>query len=111
MLAMPSPRDDADPGPDSASLPQRILACVEAIPAGRVMSYGDVAEYCGSRAPRLVGRVLANDGGTVPWHRVLRADGSLAPQLYTEQRQLLQSEGVVFRGDRVPLARYRWDGR
>ncbi len=93
------------------SLPQRILACVESIPPGRVMTYGDVAEYIGSRAPRMVGRVLAADGGTVPWHRVLRADGSLAPHLYTEQRQRLLAEGVRFRGDKVELARFRWDGQ
>lgn len=89
----------------------RVLACVEAIPAGRVMTYGDVAEYAGIRSARQVGRVLALDGGTVPWHRVLRADGTLAEHLYTEQRQRLLSEGVRFDGDRVDLAAHRWDGR
>ena len=93
------------------ALAQRILSCVESIPAGRVMTYGDVAEYCGSGAPRLVGRVLAIDGGTVPWHRVLRANGTCVPHLYDEQRQRLLSEGVLFRGDRVDLRTYRWDGR
>jgi alkylated DNA nucleotide flippase Atl1 len=93
------------------SLPQRILACVASIPAGRVMTYGDVAEFCESRAPRMVGQVLSRDGGTVPWHRVLRADGTPAPHLYTEQRQRLLAEGVRFRGDRVDLAAHRWDGR
>jgi methylated-DNA-protein-cysteine methyltransferase related protein len=89
---------------------QRILACIEAIPVGRVMTYGDVAEFSGINSPRAVGRVLSADGGTVPWHRVVRADGSLAEHLYTEQRQRLLAEGVRFRGDRVDLARYRWDG-
>ncbi|MDT4943612.1 MAG: hypothetical protein QOH14_345 [Pseudonocardiales bacterium] len=92
------------------SLPERILACVESIPPGRVMTYGDVAEYVGSRAPRMVGRVLAADGGTVPWHRVLRADGTCAPHLYAEQRQRLLSEGVRFIGPRVDLISFRWDG-
>jgi methylated-DNA-protein-cysteine methyltransferase related protein len=54
--------------------------------------------------------VLAHDGGTVPLHRVLRSDGSLAEHLYSEQRQLLLAEGVRFRGDRVDLATFRWDG-
>lgn len=89
----------------------RILACVESIPPGRVMTYGDVAEWAGGRSPRLVGRVLATDGGTVPWHRVLRADGSCAEHLYVRQRQLLVAEGVRFVGDRVDLAAHRWDGR
>lgn len=93
------------------SLPQRILACVESIPAGRVMTYGDVAEFVGSRAARMVGRVLATDGGTVPWHRVIRSDGTLAEHLYSEQRQRLLAEGVRFDGDRVRVAEHRWDGR
>jgi methylated-DNA-protein-cysteine methyltransferase related protein len=96
---------------EDANFAHRILACVESIPAGLVMTYGDVAEFAGVRSARTVGRVLAGDGGTVPWHRVLRHDGSLAEHLYTEQRQRLLSEGVRFRGDRVDLARHRWDGR
>lgn len=91
-------------------LPQRILACVEAIPYGRVMTYGDVAEYVGTRAVRMVGRVLAIDGGTVPWHRIVRADGTCADHLYSEQRQRLLSEGVRFIGHRVDLASFRWGG-
>ena len=89
---------------------RRILACVESVPAGRVMTYGDVAEYAGTRSARVVGRVLAMDGGTVPWHRVVRFDGSLAPHLLDEQRQRLLSEGVRFTGSRVDLAAFRWDG-
>ena len=50
---------------------------VEAIPPGRVMSYGDVAEYLGEGGPRQVGRVMALWGGGVAWWRVIHADGSL----------------------------------
>jgi alkylated DNA nucleotide flippase Atl1 len=57
------------------------------------MTYGDVAEYAGASSPRIVGRVLALDDGSVPWHRVLRANGTLAEHLYTEQRQRLLAEG------------------
>ena len=71
------------------------------------MTYGDVAEYVGSKAPRNVGRVLAADGGTVPWHRVLRADGTCAEHIRAEQLGLLRAEGVPIRGDRVDLARLR----
>jgi methylated-DNA-protein-cysteine methyltransferase-like protein len=95
----------------AGELAAAILACVEQIPPGKVMTYGDVAEFVGSRAARMVGRVLSHDGGTVPWQRVVRADGSLAPHLYSEQRQLLLSEGVRFVGERVELASARWDGR
>jgi methylated-DNA-protein-cysteine methyltransferase related protein len=95
---------------DAAVLEQQILACVESIPEGRVMTYGDVAEFVGASSPRIVGRVLALDDGSVPWHRVLRANGTLAEHLYTEQRQRLLAEGVRFRGDKVDLAAHRWDG-
>ena len=96
---------------EEAGFAHRILACVDSIPPGRVMTYGDVAEFVGIRSARTVGRVLANDHGTVPWHRILRADGSLPEHLYTEQRQRLLAEGVRFVGDRVDLRRHRWDGR
>jgi alkylated DNA nucleotide flippase Atl1 len=42
-----------------------------------------------------------------PWHRVVRADGSLAKG--ARQRQLLEAEGVPFRGERVVLASARLD--
>ena len=46
----------------------------------------------------------------MPWHRVLRADGSFAEQLADEQRQRLIGEGVRVERGRVDLRRYRWDG-
>ncbi len=87
-----------------------MLAGVEQIPPGRVMTYGDVAEFVGISSARTVGRVLAADAGTVPWHRVLRSDGTLAEHLYAEQRQRLLAEGVRFVGHRVDLVTCRWDG-
>ena len=51
---------------------ERVLSLVERIPPGRVMSYGDVAEWLGEGGPRQVGRVLALHGGGVPWWRVPR---------------------------------------
>jgi methylated-DNA-protein-cysteine methyltransferase-like protein len=98
-------------GAPGDSLTARILDCVDRIPAGRVMSYGDVAEYVGSRSARMVGRVLAADGGGVPWHRVVRADGRCAAHLYRDQRQRLLAEGVRFTDDHVDMRRFRWDGR
>ena len=97
--------------PEEQGFAERILACVERIPPGRVMTYGDVAEFSGTRSPRSVGQVLAADGGTVPWHRVLRSDGTLAEHLFDEQRQRLLAEGVRFLGRKVDLANFRWDGR
>lgn len=63
----------ADDGADS--FVERVLAVVDDIPAGRVMTYGDVAAALGSRAARMVGQIMAYYGSTVPWWRVVRASG------------------------------------
>jgi methylated-DNA-protein-cysteine methyltransferase-like protein len=79
----------------------RILARVREIPEGFVRTYGDIDPD----APRLVGRVLATTHDAVPWHRVVRADGSLAKG--KRQRDLLHREGVPLRGNRVDLGQAR----
>lgn len=91
---------------------EAVLDAVASIPAGRVMSYGDVAEYVALRSPRMVGAILSRYGGDVPWHRVLRSDGRPAPHLRTEQLRLLRAEGAPLHrdGDRVDMRRARWDG-
>jgi len=77
---------------------QRVLARVRAIPPGFVRTYGDVSPG----APRFAGTVLfACDDPSVPWHRVVRADGTLAKG--ARQRRRLRREGVPFRGDRVVM--------
>ena len=78
------------------------------------MTYGDVAEFVGTRAARNIGRILAGSGeydDTLAWHRVLRADGTCAEHIRAEQMQRLRSEGVPFTRGRVDLAVARWDGR
>lgn len=80
---------------------ERIVQRVRAIPAGFVRTYGDIDP----RAPRLVGLVLATIDQDVPWHRVVRSDGTLA--VGRRQRKLLLAEGVPMRGDRVDLRRAR----
>lgn len=97
--------------PEPADHAALVLDAVARIPSGRVMSYGDVAEFAGIKSARTVGKALAADDGSVPWHRVVRSDGSLAEHLYSEQRQRLLAEGVRFTGDRVDLPAFRWDGR
>ncbi len=64
-------------------------------------TYGDIDPA----APRLVGHVLATNGDDLPWHRVVRADGS-AP-MGRRQLALLLAEGVPVRGGRVDLGRAR----
>jgi methylated-DNA-protein-cysteine methyltransferase-like protein len=90
------------------SFRSRVLECVAQIPAGRVMSYGDVAARAGTRAARAVGQILAQSGDGVPWHRVVRADGSVADPVRARQIRLLAAEGVPLEDDRVVMEWARW---
>jgi methylated-DNA-protein-cysteine methyltransferase related protein len=77
---------------------RRILNRVRAIPEGFVRTYGDVSPG----APRLAGAVLRDcSDPEVPWHRIVRADGSLTQG--ARQRALLEAEGVPFTGERVQM--------
>ena len=79
---------------------ERVRAVVAAIPAGKVLSYGEVADRAGLRSARLVGRILA-ESHDVPWHRVVRADGTPTPHLAVQQTALLRAEGVRFVNGRI----------
>jgi alkylated DNA nucleotide flippase Atl1 len=86
----------------SAARRDRILARIRAIPEGFVQTYGDIEPS----APRLVGHVLATyERDDLPWHRVVRADGSVAKG--RRQLKLLRGEGVPLRGQRVDLRQAR----
>ena len=75
-----------------------VLRRVRAVPEGRVTTYGDLSPG----APRFAGAVLsACDDESVPWQRIVRADGSVPKG--ERQRRLLAAEGVPFRGERVDM--------
>jgi methylated-DNA-protein-cysteine methyltransferase related protein len=94
--------------PDAPSPAERIWQVVHMIPRGRVASYGQVARLAGMpRHARLVGRVLSNLPARtrLPWHRVVNAAMQIAirgdDRAMSEQRRLLEREGVSFVGARV----------
>ncbi|MDT7727535.1 MAG: methylated-DNA-protein-cysteine methyltransferase related protein [Actinomycetota bacterium] len=89
-------------------LHERVREVIAAVPAGKVATYGDIAAASGAPSPRLVGRILAEDGHDLPWHRILRANGAPAPHLLHEQLELLRTEGVLATNDRIDLRTYRW---
>ena len=83
---------------------EQVLERIAAIPPGYVRTYGDVSPG----APRFAGMVLHQPvHRSVPWHRVVRSDGSLAQG--ERQRRLLLDEGVPFRGNRVDIRKARLD--
>jgi methylated-DNA-protein-cysteine methyltransferase-like protein len=92
-----------------------VFELVRAIPRGRVMTYGQLAEMLGQRlSPRAVGWALHRCPPDVPWHRVVNASGGCSTERLPDipaglQRRLLEAEGVDFdaRG-RLSLDRYRY---
>ncbi|GMA88487.1 hypothetical protein GCM10025868_37370 [Angustibacter aerolatus] len=70
-----------------------------------------MAEYLGTSSPRGVGSVMARHGAATSWWRVLRADGSVVPDLRERAMEHYRREGTPLRGTRVDLSRARWDGR
>ncbi|GAA2416900.1 MGMT family protein [Streptomyces pulveraceus] len=98
---------------------ERVLDVAELIPPGRVMTYGDVAEWLGEGGPRQVGRVMSLYGAAVPWWRVVRADGALLPghelraldHYRAESTPLREaSRGAEGHLPRLDMRRARWDG-
>ena len=98
---------------------EQVYALVALIPAGRIMTYGQIAHALGGvYSPKLVGFAMSSAPPGLPWHRVINRLGQmaqgLAPDEQEQQRQLLLNEGAPFlpngRVD-VPLARFEPDPR
>lgn len=89
-----------------------VYAVIRQIPPGKVCTYGDIAALVGyPQYARMVGRALRDvpPALCLPCHRVVNAQGRPAPG-WTEQANLLQAEGVVFRpGGNVDLKKHRFN--
>lgn len=90
-----------------------VLTIVDLIPVGRVTTYGQIAKmiYRPHNA-RLVGKALGKYGanGHHPCHRVVTANGRLAPG-WTDQGPMLAAEGVPFLDtNHVDIKKCFWKG-
>ncbi len=92
---------------------EEIVEVVRTVPKGTVASYGQIAMLVGlpGRA-RMIGRVLSQipTNSDIPWHRVLRASGSIALSGGSNEQQYdrLNAEGIKFQDGRVPMSQYQW---
>ena len=113
---VPGQAETGAPAPRLGDFASRVLDVAEAIPRGRVMSYGDIAEYLGEGGPRQVGRVMALWGGGVAWWRVVHADGSLLAGHEQAALARYREEGTPLRPSagggpgRIDMSRARWTG-
>ena len=101
--------------PSQPSFLQKVEIVVSQIPAGKVMTYGQVAQCVGEGTARLVGMALSSlpKGSSIPWHRVVNAKGGISPransQSSLEQIQRLLGEGLQFnRNQELDLNSYRF---
>ena len=93
---------------------ERVESLVADIPPGRVMTYGDVAAWCGyPGAARRVGTIAASGTPGLPWHRVVRSGGYLAATSNTNtrwQEEALEAEGITVQNGRiVAFNQLRWE--
>lgn len=95
---------------------EKVISIIKRIPAGKVMSYGQVARHAGSpRGARQVVRILhtMSEKYDLPWHRVVNAKGEIAirdEEASFEQKHRLEGEGVVFMGEyKVDMEKSRFD--
>ena len=82
---------------------ERVRALVAGIPAGKVATYGDIADAAGLSSPRIVGWIMRTDSADLPWHRVIRATGRPAAHLARRQLEMLRAEGVLAVDGKVRL--------
>lgn len=85
-----------------------VLDVTAHIPAGRVMTYGDVAQVLHSRAARQVGQIMARWGHEVPWWRVVPASGEPPAGHRQQAYKHYRSEQTPLRHGNDPQ-RYRLD--
>lgn len=99
--------------PDQTKI--QIYHTINLIPAGKVASYGQIADLAGlpGRA-RLVGHYLkqSDDAAALPWYRVLKSNGRIAfppgSDKAIEQSACLMSEGVVVKQNHVAMRTFQW---
>ena len=116
----------------SSGFYERVYEVVARVPRGKVVTYGQIALHLGMpQGARAVGWAMRQCPGSLPWHRVVNAQGELwasfdsrhsygesklahskgaHPEYCPLQRSLLEEEGVSFLADgRVDLGVFGWD--
>ncbi len=96
---------------------QQIHEIIRLIPAGKVATYGQIAEIVGGCTARMVGYATSAIpfDSDIPWQRVINFQGKISPRSGGSgellQQELLEAEGVLFdQNGQTNLEYYRWKG-
>jgi methylated-DNA-protein-cysteine methyltransferase-like protein len=96
---------------------EQVFSFVKKVPKGKVVSYGQVAAFCGHpRAPRQVGQILRNleiEKFELPWWRVVNSQGVISIKgnwtaTKELQKDLLLKDGVEVKDFKIQIEKYRW---
>ena len=96
------------------TIADQVYELVSKIPPGKVLTYGAIARELGLKTPRQVGWILHRnpDHNNIPCHRVVFSDDKLSGQFAfggaDAQRKWLESEGVMFKGEKVDVSACLW---
>ncbi|MEP7075078.1 MAG: MGMT family protein [Acidobacteriota bacterium] len=99
---------------DDKTYRERVFEIVRAIPAGKVMTYGQIAIILGEGyTARTIGYVMHGADDGVPWQRVINSQGKISTDRLTLphslQQSILENEGVAFsKGGKCDLGVYQW---
>lgn len=100
---------------DEQSYREKVYKIVREIPAGRVMTYGQMADILGEGyTARTIGYTLhAADTEKIPWQRVINSQGACSTGKMTMpvnlQQKMLEDEGIIFdEKGRCDLEKCRW---
>lgn len=109
--------------PEPETYNQAVWDIVSRVPAGKVVTYGQIARMIAvpgsanlrtyeALGPRWVGAAMAKCPDDLPWQRVVNAQGRVSPRPGADSQQaLLEEEGIVFgTSGRIDLRLYGWDG-
>jgi len=100
MIETPAEAGDLPLDLNGSDFEIKVWQALRAIPAGKTMSYSELAEHIGMKgAAKDVGEACAANriAIAIPCHRILRKDGSISGYRWGvhRKRALLEREGVL----------------
>lgn len=97
---------------DKIRFKNEVIEIVGQIPKGKVMTYGQIAVFCGHpRAARIVGGIAHFGPEDLPWQRVVNKNGGLAkgyPGGIERHAALLENEGLKVVDNKVDVKKLIW---
>lgn len=96
---------------------EKVYKYLTIIPKGKVVTYGQIAEYLGNKKLcRVVGNILHNNPDPIgqPCFKVVNVKGELAKNFggggIELQAKRLRNDGVEVIDNKVDLKKYQWNG-